>query len=554
MIVGVTATGGTTAQNGARSWNYTYDGIGQLLTANRQDTAGVELTYDYDDASNMTKNSGICAFSAAMVYPTGGPNAVRPHAPTAICGTSASYDDNGNTLTYDADGPGNTAGQQLRSIIYDGENRPLVISVNGNATYFTYGPDGERVKKALGPSANATSTWYLGAEAELFVDNTIANNPGVLTSHITAGVVRTGTTLSFLAKDHLGSNRMESFTGANPPSHHDYDAYGRPVTRASSTIRNGKAYIGETYDAETGLQYLHARYYDSLLGRFTSPDTWDPTLSGVDINRYAYALNDPINMSDPFGHDADDEGSGASRGINGSAGGLGVTTGSTSYSFGGGSLSGTPAGAYANFLKDKLGYEYNYSNPFGKFHVQMKNGVQTRIEDVDPVVFVGGAGDATTLNVFSVYEMFKRLNPSLPTRYFSWTQRDAILDYLKSVGSAPITLVGHSYGAATVIEVAAKALSTLGRTVDLMITVDPVAHFLSNATIRKAALGTDRWVNITASPTSTNRTDIIAGLGGKIGAAIGKYADQNYTISGSHGDFYDLLTRACPSFMTGGGC
>jgi hypothetical protein len=36
--------------------------------------------------------------------------------------------------------------------------------------------------------------------------------------------------------------------------------------------------------------------------RFLTPDTWDPFLAGVDINRYAYGANDPINMSDPNGH------------------------------------------------------------------------------------------------------------------------------------------------------------------------------------------------------------------------------------------------------------
>ncbi|CAN5435592.1 hypothetical protein BH10PSE7_BH10PSE7_44990 [soil metagenome] len=36
--------------------------------------------------------------------------------------------------------------------------------------------------------------------------------------------------------------------------------------------------------------------------RFLQPDTWDPWLAGVDINRYAYSGNDPINGSDPFGH------------------------------------------------------------------------------------------------------------------------------------------------------------------------------------------------------------------------------------------------------------
>ena len=120
MITEVTASGGTAAQNTARSWNYTYDGIGQLLTADRQDTAGVELTYAYDEASNMTRNSGICSISTAMLYPPGGPTAVRPHAPSSTCGTSASYDANGNTLTYDADGPGNLAAQLPRAIVYDG--------------------------------------------------------------------------------------------------------------------------------------------------------------------------------------------------------------------------------------------------------------------------------------------------------------------------------------------------------------------------------------------------------------------------------------------------
>lgn len=38
--------------------------------------------------------------------------------------------------------------------------------------------------------------------------------------------------------------------------------------------------------------------------RFISPDTYDPTLPGVGTNRYAYALNDPVNKADPNGHNA----------------------------------------------------------------------------------------------------------------------------------------------------------------------------------------------------------------------------------------------------------
>jgi RHS repeat-associated protein len=34
-------------------------------------------------------------------------------------------------------------------------------------------------------------------------------------------------------------------------------------------VTPSKSYIGERYDAESGLMYLHARYYDPVIGRFT---------------------------------------------------------------------------------------------------------------------------------------------------------------------------------------------------------------------------------------------------------------------------------------------
>jgi hypothetical protein len=40
----------------------------------------------------------------------------------------------------------------------------------------------------------------------------------------------------------------------------------------------------------------------SAQARFLSPDTYDPLLQGIDINRYSYSGNDPINGSDPNGH------------------------------------------------------------------------------------------------------------------------------------------------------------------------------------------------------------------------------------------------------------
>jgi RHS repeat-associated protein len=169
-----------------------------------------------------------------------------------------------------------------------------------------YGADGERVMKRFGTLANNSTHYYLGGEGELLFRTNIAGDQGVLTSYIHPDVKREGANVDFLMKDHLASNRMAlRFGGA--VTRMDYGPYGQPLASAGSTIPQigqpqTKGYINEKFDPETGLQYLHARFMDPFGGRFTTPDTWDPILAGVDFNRYAYAGNDPVNGSDANGH------------------------------------------------------------------------------------------------------------------------------------------------------------------------------------------------------------------------------------------------------------
>jgi RHS repeat-associated protein len=68
-----------------------------------------------------------------------------------------------------------------------------------------------------------------------------------------------------------------------------------------ATAVESKGYIGERHDAETGLLYLHARYYDPVLARFIQADPMDPTVPGVGVNRYSYVFNNPVMMLDPSG-------------------------------------------------------------------------------------------------------------------------------------------------------------------------------------------------------------------------------------------------------------
>jgi len=49
--------------------------------------------------------------------------------------------------------------------------------------------------------------------------------------------------------------------------------------------------------------YYEARYYDAVLGRFTQADTVVPAPGNPQaLNRYAYALNNPLRYTDPTGH------------------------------------------------------------------------------------------------------------------------------------------------------------------------------------------------------------------------------------------------------------
>ncbi|MBD9598140.1 RHS repeat-associated core domain-containing protein, partial [Ensifer sp. ENS05] len=162
-----------------------------------------------------------------------------------------------------------------------------------------YGPSGSRAKKS-----NAFAT-TLYPDTNVEIDRkpgqdtfTRYPHPDLKVSSIAQTGVNTAT---FLHRDHLSSVRQVTDSSGNLVEQNGYAAYGEPTNTA---MRTQKGYIGERFDPETGLQYLNARYYDPKFGRFISPDDWDPTKPGVGTNRYAYAENDPINKSDPNGHNA----------------------------------------------------------------------------------------------------------------------------------------------------------------------------------------------------------------------------------------------------------
>ncbi|MDD6083278.1 MAG: dockerin type I domain-containing protein [Oscillospiraceae bacterium] len=67
--------------------------------------------------------------------------------------------------------------------------------------------------------------------------------------------------------------------------------------------KNNIKYAGYFYDAETGLYYLNARFYDPETARFIQQDSYSGNIfDPLSLNLYTYAQNNPISYYDPTGH------------------------------------------------------------------------------------------------------------------------------------------------------------------------------------------------------------------------------------------------------------
>ncbi|MFB9978214.1 RHS repeat-associated core domain-containing protein [Mesorhizobium kowhaii] len=264
-----------TGRTPADSWTYVYDGADRLTSSNNAGNNALDENFVYAANDNMTSRTRVGTY----VYPSGG--AARPHAPVTVGAKTLAYDANGN-MTSDG----------ARTLIWDEANRLKTVTLSSNTVNLAYGPDGARAKKT---SAFAT-TLYPDASVEID-----PKTPGaeIYTRYPHPDIKVVNGAIYFLHRDHLASVRMVTDAAGAIFEQTNYASYGE---RLNTGFQTQKSYIGERFDPETGLLYLNARYMDPVLGRFISPDDWDPTLPGVGTNGYAYAQNDPVNKSDPNGH------------------------------------------------------------------------------------------------------------------------------------------------------------------------------------------------------------------------------------------------------------
>ena len=115
--------------------------------------------------------------------------------------------------------------------------------------------------------------------------------------------VRQNGTLCYLHGDHLGSTSVATNNTGATTNNVRYFAFGGQRFGNLLALPTDHTFTGQKLDRGTGLLYYGARYYDSALGMFISPDTLVPSPGDPQsLNRYAYVNNNPIRYIDSTGH------------------------------------------------------------------------------------------------------------------------------------------------------------------------------------------------------------------------------------------------------------
>ena len=285
-------TGMEVANPQTSTFQYTYDDLHRLTNVQNAQQPNLNQDLHYDAIGNIIYNSLIGDYS----YPPSGPNGCGtgipckgPHAVLTAGNNSYAYDANGNMISG--------GGRAIPD--WDYNNLPLTIQVGSQTTQYMYDAFGNRVQKV---APNVKTTRYFGKFLE-------QGPGGGLAKYYYAGgmlIARRdeNANLLYYHADHLGSPRLLTDQAGKVVKRYDYSAFGIETDLTPGTqIDEPTGFTGAVNDAETGLIYMGARYYDPSLARFISADSIVPSaINPQTLNRYSYVYNNPISFIDPTGH------------------------------------------------------------------------------------------------------------------------------------------------------------------------------------------------------------------------------------------------------------
>jgi len=296
--------------------SYTYDQEGSLTSVSNANGTSVSNTYDFagrlTGLSNGADGGAISSYTYTLDA-LGNPISVAQNEPLAppVPDSSITYTYDvenrliGSGITYDANG--NMTAIASNTFTYDFNNRLSGSSIDGVAAQYDYDGLGNRLSKTTG---GTTGRYVLDVSGNLSNVLGETNAGDTITAYYVYGLglvskVLPNDTAYYYHYDSRGSAIAMTDGSQNVANSYAYNVFGDGVS--SGSIENPFRYVGRygVMDEGNGLTYIRARYYSPELGRFLTKDP----LTGRDsdsqsLNRYVYALNNPIRLIDVSGFSA----------------------------------------------------------------------------------------------------------------------------------------------------------------------------------------------------------------------------------------------------------
>ncbi|MBI1738455.1 MAG: DUF4329 domain-containing protein [Acidobacteria bacterium] len=201
------------------------------------------------------------------------------------------------------DSNGNMTNDGANSLGYDAENH--MVSAAG----WSYAIDGGglRARKCTPNCSSPTSnTIYVfsGAKVIAEYDNgAVVGSPSMEYIYLGGRLLAKfeGSTTTYYHQDHL-SNRVTTNTSGSIVAQNGHFPFGEnwfPTTNPDKL-----KFTSYERDGESSNDYAIARSHINRFGRFSSPDPMEGSIvNPQSLNRYAYVLNNPSNLTDPLGLD-----------------------------------------------------------------------------------------------------------------------------------------------------------------------------------------------------------------------------------------------------------
>ncbi|HEY7418997.1 MAG TPA: RHS repeat-associated core domain-containing protein, partial [Ktedonobacteraceae bacterium] len=299
---------------------YQYDQLNQLTTVTQGATS---ITYKYDANGNRVSMKNGSS-TTTYTYDTADVNLLSKTDPNGKV-TNYTYDlvngkSNGNLIksVYDPGGTGHA--NQTTNYTYDTNNRLKTMQLpNGTLITYAYDADGNRVSKAVTVGSTTTTVLDVYSHGRLAYQTDGSGNKIASYNYDQSGVPESVdlTTSAGIVRYYYvynGHGDVVALVDGNGTSRatYSYDEFGVLKTGSSESFPNNTynwtnpyRYDGKDrvrYDTETGLYWMSVRAYDPTLGRFITHDPLGRLAkSGMDIQPYVYASNNPLINTDPSG-------------------------------------------------------------------------------------------------------------------------------------------------------------------------------------------------------------------------------------------------------------